>query len=81
MPVIYPFTAIVGQERMRRALVLNAVDPELPGELDLGFFGGEPLLAWETVRTVMEETLSLAARRKTGAKFHITTHRWGINSR
>ena len=25
MPPIYPFTAIVGQDRMRRALVLNAI--------------------------------------------------------
>lgn len=29
MPAIYPFTAIVGQERMKRALVLNAVDPRI----------------------------------------------------
>ena len=31
MPSIYPFTAIVGQERMRRALVLNAVAPRIGG--------------------------------------------------
>jgi Mg-chelatase subunit ChlI len=24
---VYPFTAIVGQERMKRALILNAVNP------------------------------------------------------
>lgn len=36
MPVIYPFTAIVGQERMRRALVLNAVDPRIGGVLIRG---------------------------------------------
>jgi Mg-chelatase subunit ChlI len=36
MPVIYPFTAIVGQERMKRALVLNAVDPRIGGVLIRG---------------------------------------------
>jgi Mg-chelatase subunit ChlI len=36
MPVIYPFTAVVGQERMRRALVLNAVDPRIGGVLIRG---------------------------------------------
>src|SRR5512147_2971191 len=36
MPVIYPFTAIVGQDRMRRALVLNAVDPGVGGVLICG---------------------------------------------
>lgn len=33
---IYPFTAIVGQERMRRALVLNAIDPRIGGVLIRG---------------------------------------------
>jgi Mg-chelatase subunit ChlI len=36
MPPIYPFTAIVGQERMRRALVLNAVDTRIGGVLIRG---------------------------------------------
>ena len=36
MPAIYPFTAIVGQERMRRALILNAVDPRIGGVLIRG---------------------------------------------
>ncbi|MEN6481762.1 MAG: ATP-binding protein [Anaerolineaceae bacterium] len=36
MPVIYPFSAIVGQERMKRALVLNAVDPRIGGVLIRG---------------------------------------------
>jgi Mg-chelatase subunit ChlI len=36
MAVIFPFTAIVGQERMRRALVLNAVDPRIGGVLIRG---------------------------------------------
>jgi len=36
MPPIYPFTAIVGQERMKRALALNAVDPRIGGVLIRG---------------------------------------------
>ena len=36
MPDIYPFTAIVGQQRMRRALILNAVDPRIGGVLIRG---------------------------------------------
>ncbi len=36
MHVIYPFTAIVGQERMKRALVLNAVNPRIGGVLIRG---------------------------------------------
>ncbi len=36
MPVIYPFTAIVGQERMKRALILNAVEPRIGGVLIRG---------------------------------------------
>ncbi len=33
---IYPFTAIVGQERMKRALILNAVNPRIGGVLIRG---------------------------------------------
>lgn len=36
MPPIYPFTAIVGQERMKRALILNAVSPRIGGVLIRG---------------------------------------------
>ncbi|MEA2008650.1 MAG: magnesium chelatase, partial [Chloroflexota bacterium] len=36
MPTIYPFTAVVGQERMKRALVLNAVNPRIGGVLIRG---------------------------------------------
>jgi len=36
MRVIFPFTAIVGQERMKRALILNAVDTRIGGVLIRG---------------------------------------------
>ena len=36
MPPIYPFTAVVSQERMKRALVLNAVAPLIGGVLIRG---------------------------------------------
>jgi len=36
MPKVYPFTAIVGQERMKRSLILNAIDPQIGGVLIRG---------------------------------------------
>jgi Mg-chelatase subunit ChlI len=36
MAIVYPFTAIVGQERMRRALILNAINPRIGGVLIRG---------------------------------------------
>jgi len=36
MSRIFPFTAIVGQERMKRALVLNAINPRIGGVLIRG---------------------------------------------
>src|SRR5512141_2482108 len=36
MAIIFPFTAIVGQERMKRALVLNAIYPQIGGVLIRG---------------------------------------------
>lgn len=36
MTTVYPFTAIVGQERMRRALILNAINPRIGGVLIRG---------------------------------------------
>ena len=35
-PAVYPFTAIVGQDKMKRALVLNAVDMRIGGVLIRG---------------------------------------------
>jgi Mg-chelatase subunit ChlI len=36
MATIFPFTALVGQDRMRRALILNAVNPRIGGVLIRG---------------------------------------------
>ncbi|MGD8244609.1 MAG: magnesium chelatase, partial [Anaerolineae bacterium] len=36
MPSTFPFSAIVGQERMKRALILNAVYPRIGGVLIRG---------------------------------------------
>ena len=33
---IYPFSAIVGQEKMKKALLLNAINPKLGGVLVRG---------------------------------------------
>jgi magnesium chelatase subunit D len=32
---IYPFAAIIGQDRLKRALILNLINPTLSGVLDL----------------------------------------------
>lgn len=34
--IVFPFTAIVGQEKMKRALILNAVNPQIGGVLIRG---------------------------------------------
>ena len=35
-PLVFPFTRIVGQENMKRALMLNVVDPGIGGVLIKG---------------------------------------------
>lgn len=36
MAIVFPFTAIVGQQRMKRALILNAINPRIGGVLIRG---------------------------------------------
>lgn len=54
----------------QKALAL--LDARAP--VDVAFFGGEPLMAWDLICEVIEHTRTMAAARKVNAKFHITTN-------
>ena len=58
--VVFPFTAIVGQERMGRALVLNAINPRIGGVLIRGERGTAKSTAARALAALLPEVRVVA---------------------
>ena len=63
MPPIFPFTSIVGQEKMKRALVLNAVNPRIGGVLIRGERGTAKSTAARALAALLPEVEVVAECR------------------
>jgi Mg-chelatase subunit ChlI len=60
MPTVFPFTAIVGQTKMVRALVLNAVYPQIGGVLIRGERGTAKSTAARALAALLPEIAVVA---------------------
>jgi Mg-chelatase subunit ChlI len=60
MATIFPFTAIVGQDRMKQALVLNAINPRIGGVLIRGERGTAKSTAVRALAALLPEILVVA---------------------
>ena len=52
---VYPFTAIVGQENMKKALILNVINPHLGGVLIRGEKGTAKSTAVRAIAELLPE--------------------------
>jgi Mg-chelatase subunit ChlI len=63
MPNVFPFSAIAGQERMKRALLLNAVNPRIGGVLIRGERGTAKSTAARSLAAILPEVRSVIGCR------------------
>ncbi len=67
--LIYPFTAIVGQEKMKNSLILNAINPKLGGVLIRGEKGTAKSIAVRALANLLPE-IDVVADCKFGCNPH-----------
>ncbi len=60
MAIVYPFTAVVGQNRMKRALILNAINPRIGGVLIRGERGTAKSTAARALAALLPEVSVVA---------------------